>query len=99
MAILSFFATGAIEAFHARGIGRVRLAEVLASGTSTAEALGGEICIVTNDGDGVVKVAVGSTPNANATTATIATTAYFPILPGSQSPPFVMRAGDKIAIG
>ena len=98
MAILNFFASRAIEAFHSRGIGRVRATEVLASGTSSTVAADGDVLIVTNDSGSAIKVAVGTTPVAATTTATLTSSAYFSVLPNTQSPPFVLKAGDKIAI-
>ena len=77
----------------------VRKMEVLTvPSTSTITADDGEIAIILNTETAGILAASGSTPDAQATTETSATTAGHGIPSGLTSPAILMNQGDKINV-
>lgn len=77
----------------------VRKMEVLSvPSTSTITADAGEIAVVLNTEATGILVASGSTPDAQATTSTSATTAGHGIPAGLSSPAILMNQGGKISV-
>ena len=80
-------------------VGRVRKMEVLTvPSTSTITAESDEVAIVLNTETSAILVAFGSTPDAQATTETSATSAGQAIPVGLTSPALLMTQGDKISV-
>lgn len=83
-----------------RGIGiiGVRKRERIAlDGTTTTTALDGEMIVVGNQETDMIRIAAGTTPDADATTENGAvTTAGYPLGSGMVSDPIVAVAGMKI---
>ena len=99
MAVIVAFAkpTG-LGSAHAPGVGQARVMESLAlDGTTTATFADGEFAWVLNAESSAVLVATGATPNAQATAATVATTAGVGIAAGGVLP-LVGKPGDKVNV-
>lgn len=80
-------------------VGSVRKMEVLTvPSTSTITAESDEVAIILNTEATAIMVAFGSTPDAQATTATPATSAGQGIPIGLTSPALLMAQGDKINV-
>lgn len=77
----------------------VRAMEVLSvPSTSTIVAEDGEIAIILNTEASGILMATGSTPDAQATAATAATTAGQGVPSGLTSPAVLMNQGDKVSV-
>jgi hypothetical protein len=97
-AVVSFMNAGNIGAGGA-GVSRVRKMEVLTvPSTSTITAELGEVAVILNTETSGILVAFGSTPDAQATTSTSATSAGQGIPSGLTSPALVLASGDKINV-
>lgn len=97
-AVVSFMNAGNIGAGGA-GASRVRKMEILTvPSTSTITALAGEVAVILNTETTGILVSWGSTPNAQATSATSATSAGQGIPAGLTSPGLVMADGDKVDV-
>lgn len=82
---------------QAAQIQRVRAMEVIEIGASTTTvARDGEVIFAGNDESTVSRIAVGSTPDADATAQTAATSAGFPVGIGAVSMGINAKAGDKV---
>lgn len=98
-AYVSFFTPAGIGAIEAPGIGNVRLREaVTVPGSTSASCAPDEAVMVYNGESTAIFIAFGTTPDAAATSATLATTAGFPVGPGTMSPPFIAPNGAKFNI-
>lgn len=96
--IISFVTPKGIGSIHAPGIGTVRVREDESlDGTTTATVAEGEVVIVANNETSMIAVAFGTTPDADATAATAATSAGVAI-PAGQSLALVPAEGDKINV-
>jgi hypothetical protein len=94
-----FFSPRGIGSIDAPGVGDVRLREaVTVPGVTTGTAKAGEVVVIANEGGATILVAHGKAPDAAATTSTSNTTAGFPVLKESFSPPFLPAVGSKIDI-
>jgi hypothetical protein len=101
MAVTVSFVTSAAGQSNGPGIGiwRVRAMEVIAVGaTTTTTALDGEFIVIGNAESDMIRAAKGSTPDADATAETSATSAGFPIGAGQVSDPVIATVGDKINV-
>lgn len=95
---VAFFTPAALGSPHVTSMRGARVSEtVAASATSTGSAADGECVYVANDGAASVYVAIGSAPDATATTSTSATSARVALLPGLTIG-LVAKSGDKISI-
>jgi DhnA family fructose-bisphosphate aldolase class Ia len=80
-------------------VGSVRKMEILTvPNTSTITAESDEVAIVLNTEAAAILVAFGSTPDAQATTETSATSAGQAIPIGLTTPALLLRQGDKISV-
>lgn len=94
-----FFTPQGIGSVAAPGVGHVRIREdITIPGTTTAAAVPGELVMVCNGEADTVAVALGLTPDGNATAANEKTSAGFPVAAGSVSMPFTTRVGDKVSV-
>lgn len=95
---VSFVTTESRNHTDTAGVAGCRVAEDLAlNGTTTATALFSEVIIVANGETSMIRVAVGTTPNAAASSSTAATSAGVPI-PAGLYQIFVPKPGDKINV-
>lgn len=82
---------------QALAYGKCRASETLSvPATSTITLATGEYFLVLSTETSPVLMAVGSTPNASASSSTSATTAAMPLAPGVEKP-VVGATGDKLA--
>ena len=96
--VVSFIVSGAI-AQGTSGIGRIRAQErVTVPGTTAEVAEVGETVLIGNGEATMVAVAFGTTPDADATEESAATSAGYPIGAGQVGVPVVPGAGKKINI-
>ena len=97
---VSFVRPGNLVSYPGIGIGQVRKMEVLSvSGTTTTTAEDGEFIVIGNDESSMIRAAIGTTPDADATSENGAvTTAGYPIGTGQVSDPFVAFAGAKVNV-
>jgi hypothetical protein len=94
---VSFFTPGSIGSIHAPGVGRPRIRESLTIPASTTATLAtGEVALIVNGENGPVSVAIGTTPDADTTTATAASSAGV-VIPAGQSLTIVGQSGAKIS--
>lgn len=97
--VVSFVKTKGIGSVEVQSIGEVRARETLAlNGTTTASVQAGEIVLVGNAETAMILVAFGTTPDAQATSSTSATSAGIPVPPGSIGIPLVPPVGAKINV-
>jgi hypothetical protein len=97
--VIFFTPKGIGPTVHAPGVGLARVREaVTVPGTTEAKALEGEVVMVFNGDDAVALVALGSTPDASATSATTATTAGLPIPAGQMSEVLIPNEGDAVNV-
>lgn len=66
--------------------------------TTTITAEDGELIMVANQETDMVRIAFGTTPDADAVTATTATSAGYPVPAGQITPPIVATAGMKVNV-
>lgn len=94
-----FFRAEGLDTNDNPAVGGVRVREVVAIGdTSAALTAQREVVIVYNDESTAILVALGSAPDAAATTSSDATQAGFPVGPNRHSPPLVGPVGSKVSI-
>jgi len=99
MAAVVSFMTAVTGGAGVSAVGTVRKMEVLSvPSTSTITAKSGEVAIVLNTEATGILVAAGSTPDAQAVTATSATMAGQGVPAGLTSPCIIMQSGDKISV-
>jgi len=95
---VSFMKPDGIGSINAPGLGRCRTRETITvPGTTTASLEAGEIALLCSGESAVVLAAAGTTPDAQATTATAATQAGVPV-PPNVFVPVVGKVGEKINI-
>lgn len=96
--IVSFFKPSGIGSAGAPTIGGCRVMEsITVPGTTTATVQDGELVVIGNGESSMVLAAHGTTPDAQATAETSATTAGYPVGAG-QLFPTAPKVGDKINI-
>lgn len=94
-----FLRGGNISGRAVDAIMSVRKREPLAlDATTTITAEDGELIMIGNRETDMVRIAVGTTPDADATTASASTSAGFPVPAGQLSPPIVATAGMKVNV-
>lgn len=94
--IVTLTRPGGLGSISAVGMGRARAMEVVSvPGTTTISLQEGEMAVLMSTETDVVLAAIGSTPDAQATTATGVTSAGFAIAPGIPYP-VALQAGDKL---
>lgn len=99
MTVSVSFIVGKLYETGAVCVERVRAMETVAvAGTTTGTARAGELIIVGNAESSMIRVAYGTTPDADATAETGATSAGFPVGAGDISAPFIANAGDKVNV-
>lgn len=80
-------------------VGKIRKKEVLTvPSTSTITAEAGEVALILNTETTGILVAFGSTPDAQATTQTTATSAGMGVAAGLEGSPMALASGDKIDV-
>ncbi len=99
-AAVVFFKPAGIGAIAAPGVGVVRVQETITvPNSTTAAAQEGEAVMVYNGESGAVAVALGTAPDAAATSANgDVTTAGFPVGHSQTSHAFVAKAGQKVSV-
>lgn len=94
---VTFFTPKGVGSIDAPGVGDIRAREAVTIGSSTTNTVqDGEVVTVYNGETGAILIAHGSTPDAQAATATAATTAGFPVAAAGLSPPIRPLVGSKI---
>ena len=96
---ISFMQYAGVGTKNEMALGRCRIRETFATvpGTTTATAQDGEIVLIGNAEGTMILAANGTTPDAQANTATAATSAGFPV---ADSSVFAVKVstGDKINV-
>lgn len=97
---VSFVRPSELTSYPGIGINQVRKMETLAvGGTTTTVAEDGEFIVIGNDESSMIRAAIGTAPDADATSENgTVTTAGYPIGAGQVSDPFVGLAGAKVNV-
>jgi hypothetical protein len=99
MSVTISFMRAATAGAGAAAVSTVRKKEVVTIGNSTTiTALPGEVGWVYNGETSGILVAWGSSPDAQATTATSATTAGFAVPAGMCGPIMILASGDTVNV-